>query len=153
MIAIREILVPTDLSEASAAAFPYARGFAESFHARIVLLAVIEDPARSVLAGLDSADLWLGRDADSLTAGLLKEAKARLRIVAEKLGTACSETIAIKGVHAAREIVRVAGERGSDLIVLATHGRTGVAHALMGSTAERVVREAPCPVLAVRVPR
>jgi nucleotide-binding universal stress UspA family protein len=118
-----------------------------------VLLAVIEDPARFLLAGPDSPDLWLGRGADSLTAGLLKEANARLRSLAEKLGPGCQETIAIKGLVAAREIVRVAQERGSDLIVLATHGRTGVAHARIGSTAERVVREAPSPVLAVRVAR
>ena len=51
---------------------------------------------------------------------------------------------------ASSEIVRFAGESGHDLIVMGTHGRTGIKHALLGSVAEKVVREAPCPVLTLR---
>jgi nucleotide-binding universal stress UspA family protein len=59
-----------------------------------------------------------------------------------------SEYVAQKGAPA-RVIVELARAKGADLIALGTHGRTGVAHALLGSVAERVVREAPCPVLTV----
>ena len=150
MLKFREILVPTDFSEASTVAFGLARELAEASGAKVVLVTVVDDPARLRLAVIDSPGAMLNLNLDALSADLQKHARERLRAFSDRLGPRCSDTVAVEGTSPAREIVRLGKERGSDLIVIATHGRTGVAHALMGSTAEKVVREAPCPVLTVR---
>ena len=77
----------------------------------------------------------------------LDEAKAE----AEAAGAVRTETKLLEGI-AHSEIVSFAQEFGYDLIVMGTHGRTGIMHALLGSVAERVLRKAPCPVLTVRLP-
>jgi nucleotide-binding universal stress UspA family protein len=83
-----------------------------------------------------------------LTADLEKSLEAEARSV-EDAGVAAVHTMLIQGVAQA-EIVRLASEQGFDLIVMGTHGRTGLRHALLGSVAEKVVRKASCPVLTVR---
>jgi nucleotide-binding universal stress UspA family protein len=141
------ILVPTDFSPASAAAFATATELAEPFRASITLLHVLEDPyatsayAAEVYGYLPQGlkETWQ-RNAE---AHLLKVLPAEER---DRIG-ASSEVVFGSPAQA---IVEHAEGRGFDLIVMGTHGRSGVAHLLLGSVAERVVRTAPCPVLTVR---
>jgi nucleotide-binding universal stress UspA family protein len=121
--AIREILVATDFSEISETAVRVAHTYAKAFGARLHVFHVT----------------W----PDEL--GLTKLFAA---LVAE-LGTVVPVVVASHRGDAADEIVGYARAHGIHLIVLGTHGRTGVSRLLMGSVAERVIRTAPCPVLAV----
>ena len=141
------ILVPTDFSEPSDAALDYARTLAASFGSAVHLLHVVEAP---FVTGPLGTPVFV---AEGLTVHgqLFEEAKGRL----EKLVTAADRsrgnvtTDVIVGTSA-RTILDYALDHGMDLIVMGTHGRGGMAHLLMGSVAEKVVRSAPCPVLTVR---
>lgn len=141
------ILVPTDFSPASDAAVHYARALAETFGATLRLLHVLEDPAASTAFvadgyGVDTADIREALFADArerLARALPLTERARFHVTSE----------ALVGMPAAT-IVDYAAAAGANLIVMGTHGRTGLAHLLMGSVAEHVVRTAPCPVLTVR---
>jgi universal stress protein A len=143
-ICIRKILVPTDFSPASGKAFEYARRLAEEFDAEVMLVHVLEPGASSVFAGLP--------DASALVEAELATAETNLRALvdsARMCRTACAKSTIRTGV-ATHEIVEVAKELDVDLIVIATHGFTGWKYFAIGSTAERVARAAPCPVLVVR---
>ena len=140
MINLEQVLVAVDFDETSNAALTYARSFARTFGARLHVLHVMDnaflrpmanDP-RAVEAGVT------GRLLDTLT----DEDRAALHAVA---------VVRTSGPPA-DEIVAYAKAEAIDLIVLGTHGRPGVAHLLMGSVAEKVVRTAPCPVLTLRQP-
>ena len=137
---ITRILVPTDFSEMSDAALDYARVLARRFGASLHLLHVLDDPF--VTEGL-AAEAYI-TEAPSIRTSMLDEARSRLAHRA----AGCTTTEAIFG-RGAVTIVEYAQQCGSDLIVMGTHGRTGLAHLLLGSVAERVVRLAPCPVLTV----
>jgi nucleotide-binding universal stress UspA family protein len=78
------------------------------------------------------------------------EGRKELEIVRLTIGDAARSTTLLRTGQPHTEIVEAARELGADLIVLSTHGHTGLTHALLGSTAEKVVRHAPCPVLVVR---
>jgi nucleotide-binding universal stress UspA family protein len=138
MTNVRNILVPTDFSETSDVALRHAVDAARTYRARLYLLHV---PGKT---GEDfEADFPIGRFEttvrDRLAAFLSEEEIAALRPeYALRIGTP------------AEEIVHYAQDREIDLIVMGTHGRRGVAHLLLGSVAEHVVRTAPCPVLLVR---
>jgi universal stress protein A len=150
MLALREILLTTDLSEASTAAFGLARDLAEAAGGSIVLVTVVEDPVPLSFATAEVPTPLVDPNLDAVVAEARRQAEAKLAALRSQVGPRCTEAIAISGISAAREIVRAAGERRSDLVVMATHGRSGLARVALGSTAERVVREAPCPVLTVR---
>ena len=144
---LRTILLPTDFSECAAHAVPVAAQFARGAGARLLCLHVVEPvvPAvgwTPVAEPLPLADIS-ERLEDSATRELPKLAQAP-----ECAGLDVEEVIA-HGEPAA-EIVRVARERGADLIVISSHGRTGLGRILFGSTAESVVRYAHCPVLVVK---
>jgi len=146
---IRSILVPTDFSECARHAVPAAAQFARLTGARVVCLHVVEPvvPAvgwAPVAEALPLADVG-ERLEDSAARELPKVAAG-----AEFAGLDVEDVIAHG--EAASEIVRVAGERRVDLIVISSHGRTGLGRILFGSTAEAVVRHAPCPVLVVKPP-
>jgi len=142
---IRHILAPTDFSDFSKQALEYAAAFARTFGARLSLLHVIETPAFPVegyvppnLGTTLLADLERGAR-DELERLLPETEVLPVNVVREvKIGTPY------------RTIIETAEEEKVDLIVMATHGRTGLSHLLIGSVAERVVRTAPCPVLTVR---
>ncbi len=146
MITLKNILLPTDFSKESNVAMPFALDFARRFGASLHLLHVVED---YVALGL-TAEVYA-----AMPPGFLEE---REREAMDRLSTALSEAdrekldvrLAVATGSPFLEIVRYAEEHGIDLIVMGTHGRGAVAHALMGSVAEKVVRKAPCPVLAVR---
>lgn len=143
-IAIRKILVPTDFSPASAKAFEYARRLSEEFDGEITLLHVLEPGASWGFAGLPNAPSFAEQELTSVEANLRALATSWRRN-----GAACAKSTIRTGV-ATHEIVEVAKELDVDLIVIATHGFTAWRHFTIGSTAERVARAAPCPVLVVR---
>jgi nucleotide-binding universal stress UspA family protein len=143
---ITRILVPTDFTGDAEAAFRYAVDLAKPFGAIVELLHVVEDP---LAAGMWSAEIYTGEIA-ARQINLVKDAEARLRGIIEDTKTPVRLAGEVRTGPAAATILEAARERHSDLIVMGTKGRTGFAHLLIGSVAERVVRLAPCPVLTVR---
>ncbi len=146
-VKIKRVLHPTDFSESSAHALEYAVAFAREFGARIHLLHVIEDVAHALYF-----DMLQTPPVTDIFGELKRQAEKELdRIERESCAGLDVERLVCKGVPF-HEIVRTARELEVDVIVLGTHGRTGIKHMLFGSVAERVVRKAPCPVLSVRHP-
>lgn len=140
MIALNNVLVAVDFGEASEAALTYARNFARNFGARLHILHVMENTFLRLRA---TDPRVLETAATRQLVGRLTDADRRtLRAV----------TVIRTSDAPAEEIVQYAKDEQIDLIVMGTHGRAAVAHLLMGSVAERVVRTAPCPVLTVRHP-
>ena len=129
-LAIREILFATDLSTHSESAFQVALALAEHFGARLQLIHVVAFES------------------------MRKAGLAKLKAFAEVKMTEGTEFTTTVGVGmASSEIVNYAAREKIDLIVMGTHGRTGLAHVLMGSVAEAVVRTAPCQVLTIKLPK
>lgn len=146
MIAIKTILVPTDFSDASAAALNFARALAEAFGSALHLLHVVQDPY---------VQPWAAEAFGVSLAGVLErweqDALAQLeKLVPEAERQAHAVRCATRVGHPFVEILNYAAEQRADLIVMGTHGRGAVAHMLLGSVTEKVVRKAPCPVLTVR---
>jgi nucleotide-binding universal stress UspA family protein len=143
------ILVPTDFSPTSDAALEHARALAHAFGAELRLVHVFEDP---LLAGAVSAEAFVP-EAPEVRDALMTDAQARLadRIRPEDREAHRASGEIVTGSPAAA-IAEHAAQVGASLIVMGTHGRGGVAHLLLGSVAERVVRTATCPVLTVRGP-
>ena len=143
LVRIKSILVPIDFSETSAKALRYAVRMAEQFSSRITLLNVVEPVATP---DFSYHPLMLE------TEKMKESAKGRLDMLCRKLslpGRLIEKTLVRYGTPFA-EITAAAKTLKVDLIILTTHGYTGLKHVFMGSTAERVVRHAPCPVLTVR---
>ena len=141
---LKKILVPIDFSGMSKHAFQYALRFAEQFGCEIVLLHVVEP--ETVIAGTPLAvDIFAQPEEDTA------DAEAELAsLTASSRSRRISFRSAVRIGHAPNEITKAAKEMDVDLIVIATHGYTSWRHLCIGSTAERVVRTAPCPVLVVR---
>jgi nucleotide-binding universal stress UspA family protein len=148
MTRITRILVPTDFSPTADAALDYAFVLAERFGASVELLHVLDDPF--VTDGM-AAEAYIS-EAPALRTAMLQDARERLRHRAAAREAIPQITTEVLFGHGARTIAEYAAERGVDLLVMGTHGRTGFAHLLLGSVAERLVRIAPCPVLTVRHP-
>jgi nucleotide-binding universal stress UspA family protein len=141
---LRKILVPIDFSEPSRKAMQYAHLFAKQFNAEVLLLHVIE------FTPLPAPPLAVVQD-ETTQASLHESAAKELGKWRDAIGSQAMVRASVRnGLSAHAEIVNAAAEGNIDLIVLGTRGRTGLAHLLIGSTAERVVRHAPCPVLVVR---
>ena len=140
ILRLKSILVPIDFSRISQKALDYAVPLAKQFGAKITVLHAIEPPPCSI--------------------DLAYPPWARIPIGPMKKELGCSETktiiqtflkeVLVEVGTALEVITNVARDSEADLIVLTTHGHTGLKHVFMGSTAERVVRHAPCPVLVVR---
>ncbi len=146
MVAVKTILVPTDFSDAANAAVRCAAGLAETFGSSLTLLHVVEDV---VLKGL-TADVGASA-AHRLQDDATRDAIARLdRALHEPPLNRTGVNRAVIVGNPFDAILRYADQHHVDLIVIGTHGRTGLAHVLLGSVTERVVRTAPCPVLTVR---
>jgi universal stress protein A len=141
MISWNRILVPTDLSEASASAVREGVSLARTFGAHMMLLYVGDGPATE-----SATDFPLGLDAEIPDADRERLIQLLTPFDQDQLHP---ELVVCAGA-AAQEIVRCAQDREVDLIVMGTHGRSGVKHMLLGSVAEKVIRTAPCPVLVVR---
>jgi nucleotide-binding universal stress UspA family protein len=149
MMEIRSILLPTDFSECAHYALSYATSLARSNGASIICVHVIEPVVPTVgYAGM-AEPLPISDISDQLEDSAGRELP-KIAGCEECSGLRVEEVIAHG--DASSEIVRVAKERGVDLIVIASHGRTGLGRIFFGSTAEAVVRHAPCPVLVVKPP-
>lgn len=146
MIVLKNVLVATDFSDASDTALDYGRHFARAFGATLHVVHVVEnvmarfaaDAYPVVLPDLQKEIEEAGQK--RLRASLTDEDFTQLHAVAAVRTSAAP----------ASAIVEYAKDSAADLVIMGTHGRGGVAHLLMGSVAERVVRLAPCPVLTVR---
>lgn len=152
MIPLSKILLTTDLSPVSKEAFPLAVGLAKAFGASITCLHVFEEDLLAVypmIAGYMQPEVIAAgayrEEAKKRAAEALDAMAASLRKEGVK-----ADTMLRTGAKPFAEIVKAARELPADLVVCATHGRTGLKHALIGSTAERVVRKAPCAVLTVK---
>ena len=139
----KSVLVPTDFSPASFKAMDYAVTLAEMFGAKVTFAHIVVPVA--------APDLVYGPVAwDEAVA--IESAKERLNELKQSRGAKVAgkvRTVVRRG-HPYSEIDQIAKDIGADLIVVSTHGRSGLRHLLLGSVAERVVRHAPCPVLVVR---
>jgi len=143
------ILWPTDFSRLASAALPHATRLAGTGRAELVILHVLSPPTIMPVPDLSGA-VWTQVLESNRTA-----AQAKLKRLTDHVKATLPRT-RVESVLAegdpATEILRVAKRRRCDLILIATHGRSGLRHLLMGSVAERVVRTASCPVLTVRHP-
>jgi universal stress protein A len=138
----KSILVAIDFS--SRRALQLAHAVAERFGSSLHLLHVVEDP---VMAAAWSEAYAV--DLSGLRDRLTQDAEWQLTKLASSV-TGVTVTTEVRVGKPAQTIVEAVEERGCDLVVMGTHGRSGVAHLLIGSVAERVVRSARCPVLTVR---
>jgi nucleotide-binding universal stress UspA family protein len=147
---IRSILLPTDFSECGNYALSYAAPLARMFGASMICVHVIEPMVPTLGYSGMTEPLPIADIADQLEDSAERELP-KIAECEECAGLEIEELI----VHgeAASEIVRVAKDRKVDLIVVSSHGRTGLGRILFGSTAEAVVRHAPCPVLVVKPPQ
>jgi nucleotide-binding universal stress UspA family protein len=145
ILRLKKILVPIDFSDTSKKAFHYALRFAEQFDCEITLLNVVEPI--SPMAGEPAAV-----EACSFAKREFSLAEKNLAVLAAGSHTngASSVHSLVRIGHAPNEITKAAKELDVDLIIIATHGYTSWRHLCIGSTSERVVRSAPCPVLVVR---
>jgi universal stress protein A len=142
-IQLKRILVPVDFSGPSDRALRYAARFAQHFGGEITLLHIVQ---KTAVAPFPEVPPYL----DYVEEDFEKAERALQTLAAQQtLKSSAIHTVVRTGL-AAHEIVEAARELDSDLIVLATHGYTGWKHLCIGSTAERVIRTAPCPVFVVR---
>ncbi len=141
------VICPVDFSDVSMIALGLARDLRETFDGRLVLIHVVEPivaPADFTFGPMTSADVedrLIERSRQSLM-----ELLPPLNVPENKI------TCRVERGRASAEIARVSYEEKADVIVMGTHGYTGMTHVLLGSTAERTIRKAPCPVLTVRAP-
>ena len=146
MITLQKILVPTDFSDLSQQALEFALSLADRFRAKVYLMHVWELPMTgSLLPPEPYPESVL---TEEQTAGEEHLTKVANELKASGFDV---EPLFVFG-KPYMEIVKAAADLGIDLIVLASHGRSGVSHLLLGSVAEKVVRLAPCPVFTVKSP-
>lgn len=150
MISIKQLLVPTDFSEPSEVALRYGKALAETFQAKLHLIHVLDENALIYP--------WTSPEGSTLTLGAARvelehAVQDRLNhvLTAEERDKYSAQMVTLIG-SPFLEIINYAKSQNIDLIVMGTHGRGPIAHMLMGSVAEKVVRKAPCPVLTVRHP-
>jgi nucleotide-binding universal stress UspA family protein len=144
---IKKVLVPIDFSEYSKNSLKYAVNFAKIFNAELHLIYVVEPV-------IYPPDFSMGQIAiPSVDLEMDKRAVEELQKLAKKeIPSEVKVSTLVKTGKPFIEIIETAAEEDIDLIIIATHGHTGVEHILFGSTAEKVVRKAPCPVLTLREP-
>ncbi len=148
MIDLHRILVPTDFSKFSQHALTYAAAFAEKFGAELYLLHVVQNLAL-VIPEVIPVEPPLTPSVEQLTNAVQS---AFDRLISENRLHDLAIRREVREGTPFYEIVQYAREAAIDLIVMGTHGHTGLAHVLLGSVTEKVVRKAPCPVLTVRHP-
>lgn len=139
MLRIQTILVPTDFSDTATQALQVARSLAHDHHAKLVLMSAPLPPPPSAEVYVPFADY----------AGLTEEAQRQLTALAKTIVELPVETRVMVG-EAGPSVVEIAEDSRADLIVMGTHGRSGLSRLLMGSVAEYVLRHAPCPVLTIK---
>ncbi|MBK9387628.1 MAG: universal stress protein [Planctomycetes bacterium] len=148
MAEFKKIVLTTDLSQESWRALDVATSLASKCGAALTILSVVQDPAYFTMSELYGAGNAFA-DIDRIHAEAVKRAKELVGKHLESSGVKAEIRI-ISGINIPKMIVEEAEKIGADLLVLTTHGRSGLSHMLMGSTAERVVRTSSVPVLVVR---
>ena len=146
MLSIKKILFPTDFSESANNAMNWALMLAKNFEAHLDMLHAV------VLHADDVGEEVFARfpDIDKCIESLMKNADSRLEKTIEDSGQISIKQHVRRGMAKVEEIINFAEEMKTDLIVMGSHGRTGITKALIGSVTERVVRGASCPVLTVK---
>lgn len=144
MITFQKILCPVDYSNCSMNALAYATELALKDSARLYLLYVKDEHVS------DYGGLKFGADFN-YTTETVAEMEQRLRSsIPEEIRRSIDVEILIRVGIPFEEILKAARDEKAELIVMGTHGRTGIAHMVIGSVAEKVIRNAPCPVLCIR---
>lgn len=146
MIKIKRVLVPTDFSDSARHALTYGVSFAREFGAELLLVHVVENLTVGYASDLFPVPM---AEVFEEISGYARSELAKLAAEVREKGVTVREIVA-QGKPSA-EIVRIAGEEQADVIVLGTHGKGMLDKALFGSTTERVIRKAPCPVLSCRL--
>ena len=142
---IERILFPTDFSENSCAALDYAAKLAEFYKAELCLLHVVNSPIQHDSFLLSSFQIDdIERKATSA------KRQALLNLIKTRIGEQVPVKVMLRRGVPLVEIINAARKCEADLIVMGTHGRTGLPKMLIGSVAKKVVRHAPCPVLTVK---
>ena len=150
---LNKILVPYDFSEHAEHAFTWALGLAKDWQARITLLHIVPPFPPMATADAMSLGALSQLDIPKLEAEMVEDARQRIRqVVAKHDGSTGQVDIKAMVGEPVWDICRTAEQEHTDLIVMGSHGRTGLAHVFLGSVAERVIRHAPCPVLVIRLP-
>ena len=154
---LSRILAPTDFSRFSGFALDWAANLAEALHAELILLHVVPEEEGTIIEEVigEGAAVQIPRGVrENVLAERQKKFREQFHIVLpEYLRKSLKvEEILRIGVPFL-EIIKAAKEKDVDLVVLGTHGRTGLSHALIGSVAEKVVRHAHCPVLTIKHPQ
>ncbi|MFK7742062.1 MAG: universal stress protein [Planctomycetota bacterium] len=149
MITLKRIICPTDFSPTAAHAVNYAATMADSFDAELLLLHVVPEmsyPLRSF--GMAHSFQHIQAELSERATEQLEKRIEELKSLLPKLNA----RLLLKDGDAHEVTLQCAKSEEADMIVMGTHGHTGLTHALLGSTAEKVVRLAECPVLTVRTP-
>lgn len=146
MLKIKNVLVPVDFSEHCTQALAHARALAQAHESELHLLHVVEETVFPSFYKMGEQVMY------GETASLRERAAEALSDCMEEPGPKLAADVAfhVEEGHPGEEIVRYAEEQDTDLIVISTHGMTGVERVLMGSVAQKVVRESPCPVFVVK---
>jgi nucleotide-binding universal stress UspA family protein len=141
---LRHILAPTDFSENSEKAIDYATQLAKLVGAKLTLLHVVPEPSALdyPMEGISAEEIDAWRKA--------AEVKLADEVAKAKLDYERVESVLTTALHPRDEIVRAAADLWADLLILSTHGYKGWRHLLFGSDAEKILKQAPCPVLVVR---
>lgn len=146
MIKLKKILCPIDFSACSIHALSYAIDLSTKNKASLHLIYVVETHVNDTRDILNQIDLLL----DDTQSDVLKI--RLISLIPDNIQKSITiETIVVKGIPYI-EIVKTARDKQMDLIVMGTHGRTGLEHILIGSVAQRVIQKAPCPVFSIRLP-
>jgi universal stress protein A len=143
---INKILCPTDFSRPADMAFEYADFLAKLHAADLVLLHVVDLPE-----GHPFSEIFALTSSDAIEQ-LEKRTREDLQDLMNRVDKSVNAAVAVRRGKAWVEICKAMEEEQADMIVLGSHGRTGLSHVLLGSVAEKVLRHASCPVLVVRNP-
>ncbi len=154
---LTRILAPTDFSRFSGFALEWAAYLAHVLKAELTLLHVIPEEQVQIVEEV-IGEGSVARIPKGLRENVLQERQKEFKTQKDMvLSSEITKSVKIEEIirigNPYLEIVKVAKEKGADLIVLGTHGRTGLAHVLIGSVAEKVVHNAPCPVLTIKHPQ
>jgi nucleotide-binding universal stress UspA family protein len=142
---VNNILVPIDFSNHSEKALTYASEIAQSYNAQLQVLHIIEETMHPAFSVTGKSSIF------DLVPGIKEDSKKRIAKMLEKfVSDKVKSKVFIQGGRAANDIIKFAKENSTDLIVIATHGLTGLEHMLLGSVTEKVVRMAHCPVFTVK---
>lgn len=147
MLHLTRILAPTDFSEHSNHALRCAGDLARQFQAKLILIHVVSNEGLESISKAHVPPYPVDKVYEDLTQEVREQYTKHVPPEVRK--TLETEILVLPGVPYL-EIIRAARQKGVEMIVMATHGRTGLSYALMGSVTEKVLRKAPCPVLSIR---